>query len=76
MEDPADSTDLLRDWRPSVISTCASLLLIGLLIALTIHGGIFEAGMRSFSNYVVAIFVSFLASTRATVKRLPRFLSS
>ncbi len=68
-----DLEDRLPEWRRSLHQSYASLLLIGLLIALTMRGGTSEAGMRWFVDYVVAICVLFLVLTRTRVKRLSRF---
>jgi hypothetical protein len=56
------------------MQVCVCFLLLSLLIALTVRGGAFEAGMREFAEYAVLLFVFILILVRRMVRRLPGFL--
>jgi uncharacterized membrane protein len=70
-----DVDDRLRAWRRSLAQTGVALLMVGLVVALRLHGGSFESGMRAFDLYVVAIFIAIVTLVRRRVRQLPGFLA-
>ncbi|MGI9172638.1 MAG: TMEM175 family protein [Chthoniobacterales bacterium] len=73
--DPDPGTRL-REWRRCVIQFGVALLMPAFLLALKLHGGTFESGMRAFSYYFLGLFLALVMFTRLRVLRLPRFLAA
>jgi uncharacterized membrane protein len=71
-----DVTDRLRAWRRSLIQFGVALLMLGLLLALRLHGGSLQEGMAVFDVYVVSLFCLIVLWVRWGVQRLPGFLSA
>ncbi|MEP6821357.1 MAG: TMEM175 family protein [Chthoniobacterales bacterium] len=69
-----DVPQRLREWRRSFMQLTISGLMIGLLVALAVHGGSFMEAMKALDVYV-AIGVAAIIVVSKVLRRLPSFLA-
>lgn len=73
--DDPDVAGRLKEWRRSLTQFLSALLMWATVLALWVHGGTLQVGLRDLDGYLLGGIAAVFLANRALIRRLPVFLA-